>query len=246
MDINVNKFFDKQLKLKNFSERQLDQLLSSKVLFIGMGGLGNPAAVYLLSVGIGCLTFADFDKVEFHNLHRQFLFNDDDIGSSKAVTAANSLQPNYPHAAISVLDSRMDERQLFEQVKDYDLVMDCSDNFETRYIVNDVCIEANIPLVSGSASEEVGQVISFQNTAASPCYECLFPRKQFLGEESCDRLGIMTPVLGVIGSMMALTAVNLLLNPQTSISTFTKIDSGTMKITQSTLQKDTHCEACST
>lgn len=188
-----------QLKLKN-----------AHVLIIGLGGLGSPAALYLTSAGVGHLTLVDFDVVEVSNLQRQVVHLDRDIGKSKVESAKNNLLELNPDTNISTINTKLDKTSLDQLTREADIVIDATDNFESRYAINQSCVSNKTPLVSGAAIRFEGQVCVFINNDDSPCYSCLYPDTSDATEETCSENGVLSPIVGVIGSMQALECIKLL------------------------------------
>lgn len=179
----------------------------ARVLIIGVGGIGCAAASYLASGGVGQLTLNDFDTVDATNLGRQILFTPDDVGANKARTAAMRLMATNPDIQITVVEERLDADAMAEAVARADVVLDGSDNFATRFLVSDACVALGVCLVSGAAIRLEGQVAVFgPDYATSPCYRCLYED----ADESLDNCagnGVLAPVPGVIGTMMAVEAL---------------------------------------
>src|SRR5690348_3653972 len=199
--------YSRHLALPEFGAPAQGKLAAATVLVVGLGGLGSPAALYLAAAGVGRLLLNDFDKVDLSNLQRQILYRDGDVGASKAQAAAKALAGINPGPALETLDSRLDEPNLAQVVRRCDLVLDGSDNFGTRFAVNKACVATGTPLVSGAAIRYQGQLAVFDNReAGSPCYACLY---QELGEEleDCQRNGVLAPLTGVMGSLMAVEAL---------------------------------------
>ena len=180
-----------------------ERIAAASALVVGVGGLGCAAATYLASAGVGQLFLADFDSVDATNLGRQVLFSPNDIGEAKAAVAADRLAQQNPAIRIRPLSDRLDDRALQDAVAKTDVVLDCTDNFATRFQVNDACVGAGRCLVSGSAIRFEGQLAVFgPDYAVSPCYRCLYTE----ADESlldCAGNGVFAPVPGVIGTMMA-------------------------------------------
>lgn len=191
------------------------QLISqASILIIGLGGLGAPAAFFLAGAGIGKLVVCDFDCIDLTNLHRQVFYRHTDIGQSKAVTLQRGLLALNPGCVVRTVESVLDGADLATEVAAADVVLDCTDNFSTRFTINRACVAANVPLVSGAAINWQGQVFLMQ-PRYSACYECLYPP---LGvtetAESCTVDGVVGPMVGVIGSLQALLALRLVLEPE--------------------------------
>ncbi|MFT4993499.1 MAG: molybdopterin/thiamine biosynthesis adenylyltransferase [Paraglaciecola sp.] len=201
--------YSRQILLPGFDLERQETLMRARVLQIGVGGLGCASAQYLVAAGVGCITLVDDDRVELTNLQRQVLHGEQDIGKGKCTSAKASLVALNSQVDIQIIEQRLDPSALDQAIGQHDIVLDCSDNLQTRNEINRLCLANNKPLVSGAAIRMEGQVICFQPAANQPCYRCL---SQFFGEQnlSCVESGIMSPVVGVIGAMQALEAIKLL------------------------------------
>ena len=185
-------------------------LLNSRVLIVGLGGLGSPALQYLAASGIGHLYLVDDDVVELSNVQRQICHGTDDVGKTKVKSAIEEVMRVNPTIFIEGFEQKADAEFLENLLPNIDLVVDCSDNFNIRYLINDACIAHKTPWVSGAAVALQGQVICFDpRLDEQPCYRCLYPQA---GDEqmNCSTSGILAPVVGVIGVLQALEAIKLL------------------------------------
>lgn len=185
-------------------------LCNARVLVLGLGGLGSPVALYLAAAGVGELVLADFDQVDESNLQRQIVHQHSAVGENKARSAAASIKQMNPNTRIEVRQSKLAGDELEALVRDVDAVVDCSDNFATRCQVNSACWHLATPLISGAAIRFEGQLAVFDGRdPASPCYQCLFPK---LPDEqlTCAQSGVLSPLVGVIGSMQAVETIKLI------------------------------------
>ena len=187
-----------------------EKLLAAHTIIIGAGGLGSPAALYLASAGVGTLSIADGDTVELSNLQRQILHTDARIGQSKTHSAQQALAITNPDCMVRPLP-RLDGPALLDAVANADVVLDCSDNFTTRYALNRACIALKKPLVSGAAIKLTGQLFVMDpRQSGAPCYACLYPEEAQDEELRCATTGILAPVTGVIGCMQAVEAIKFI------------------------------------
>jgi molybdopterin-synthase adenylyltransferase len=184
------------------------RLKAAKVLVVGAGGLGSPALLYLAASGVGTLGVIDADEVEATNLQRQIIHADQRIGMPKVFSAEVAIKALNPFVTVRPYNRRLDETNAAALVAEYDLVLDGSDNFDTRYLVNRVCAEAGKPLISGAITQWEGQLSLYDPAHGSPCYACIFPVRPAAGlVPSCAEAGVAAPLPGVIGAMMAMEAV---------------------------------------
>ncbi|MFK7837666.1 MAG: ThiF family adenylyltransferase [Sulfitobacter sp.] len=186
-------------------------LKDAKVLVVGAGGLGAPALQYLAAAGVGTIGVIDDDVVDNANLQRQVIHNDADIGMPKVFSAQNAMQAQNPFVTIRPYNRRLEEDIAPELVAEYDLVLDGTDNFDTRYLVNRACVAAGLPLVSGALSQWEGQMSVFDPARGAPCYACVFPQAPAAHlAPSCAEAGVIGPLPGVIGAMMAVEAIKVI------------------------------------
>ena len=241
---NYNERYSRQIKLPQIGEDGQKKLHQASVLIVGMGGLGSPAALYLVAAGIGRFKIADFDHVDESNLQRQVIHHHNNIGQLKAESAAGKLKAINPDVKVETLDYSLDYADFIEQTRDIDLIIDCTDNFPTRFELNQVSRETGIPLVSGAAIRWEGQVTSFvPKLPESPCYQCLYPNRD-LESATCAMEGVVAPLVGVIGTMQAMEAVNILLdNPQLN-GVVWLFDARSMDWQRMQLNRNPQCPGC--
>ncbi|HEB97973.1 MAG TPA: molybdopterin-synthase adenylyltransferase MoeB [Thiotrichales bacterium] len=202
--------YSRQIMLPAFGVEAQERLLQARVLIVGAGGLGSPAALYLAAAGVGHLVIADDDEVDLTNLQRQILHGQDDLGRPKVDSARDRLAQVNPDTRVTALQTRLEGPALAAQVAEADLVLDASDNFDTRFAVNAACVAARTPLVSGAAIRMEGQLAVFRpDLGQGPCYRCLYKDGEE-AEQTCAENGILAPVVGVIGSLQALEAIKVL------------------------------------
>lgn len=188
-----------------------ERLLAGHALLIGAGGLGAPAALYMASAGIGTLTICDGDEVDLTNLQRQIIHREATVGMNKAESARRAIAEINPDCHVVPVTRRVDYDALQALVAQADVVVDASDNFDTRHAINEVCVDQGKPLVSGAAIRFSGQVAVFDRRKPdSPCYHCLFPASAGDIEERCAVMGVFAPLTGIIGTMQAAEAIRLL------------------------------------
>ena len=204
--------YSRQIMLPQIDIRGQQALLASKIVVLGAGGLGCPALMYLATSGVGELIVVDPDIIERSNIQRQILYNPADIGRPKAQVAAEKLQRYSEHIKITAINAVPNPEWLADMAKQADAVLDGTDNFASRYRHNEVCVKSKTPLVSGAVIRFEGQVTSFDHRLPdSPCYHCLYPQA---GDPplTCSENGVLGPVAGMIGAMMATETIKLLLN----------------------------------
>ncbi|MEH6647724.1 HesA/MoeB/ThiF family protein [Sulfitobacter sp.] len=186
-------------------------LKNAKVLVVGAGGLGAPALQYLAAAGVGTIGVIDADIVENTNLHRQVIHKDASIGMPKVFSAQAEMEAQNPFVTVRPYHRRLDKGIAAELIAEYDLVLDGTDNFETRYLVNAICVQAGVPLISGALSQWEGQLSVFDPARGAPCYQCIFPQAPAAHlAPSCSEAGVIGPLPGVVGAMMAVEAVKLI------------------------------------
>ncbi|MDX1633508.1 MAG: molybdopterin-synthase adenylyltransferase MoeB [Marinobacter sp.] len=237
--------YSRQLLLPGFDVAGQARLKSARVLIIGAGGLGCPAALYLGSAGVGHLTLADDDQVEVPNLQRQIAFDDQQVGAGKAAALAQRVLAINPLIEAVVISQRLAGDALVAAVAGVDLVLDCTDNFATRFAINRACVEARVPLVSGAAIRAEGQLAVFDPRAPeSPCYQCLYPDQ---GDEelTCSEAGVMGPLVGMIGAAQAMEAIKLLAGVGRPLTgRLLLLDAWRMEWREMGLARDPGCPVC--
>ncbi len=187
------------------------RLKQSRVLVVGAGGLGSPALLYLAAAGVGTIGVIDDDTVDSGNLQRQVIHTDARIGTPKVFSAQAAMEALNPYVTVRPYKRRLDAATAAALLEDYDVVLDGTDNFDTRYLVNAACVAAGKPLVSGALSQWEGQVSVFHPKGGGPCYRCIFPEEPAAGlAPSCAVAGVLGPLPGVVGSMMAVECVKLI------------------------------------
>ncbi len=222
-----------------------ERLLNSKVLIIGLGGLGSPASMYLAAAGVGELVLADFDAVDLTNLQRQIVHTTDRIGDNKAESAQQTLLALNPGCKITPISQKLSAEELRQQVAGADLVVDCSDNFTTRFAINSACVANRTPLISGAVIRMEGQVSVFTGQPGDPCYHCIFGDGNE-ADETCTENGILAPVAGIIGSIQATEAMKVLTGIGASLNgKLLLLDAMHMQWRTLGLQADPKCPACS-
>ncbi len=222
------------------------QLAAARILLIGMGGLGSPASLYLAAAGVGTLGLAEMDKVEEHNLQRQILHDTTMVGKSKIESARTRLLSLNPHIRIEEHPQGLTIGNALDLFGQYDLIIDGSDNFPTRYLVNDAAFFAGKPLVYGSIFQFEGQVSLFHPKAGSPCYRCLFPRMPEPGMvPNCEEAGVFGALCGVVGSLQALEGLKYLLGIGQSLTgRLLVVESLAMRFRTLRLNKEPDCPLC--
>lgn len=238
--------YSRHLLLPEIDIEGQEKLAQSRVLIVGAGGLGSPAAIYLAASGVGELLICDPDKVDLTNLQRQILHNTDTIGKLKTESARQTLQRINPDIQITPLAEYATEALLDRYLPAIDAVVDASDNFATRHSINRFCLKYQKPLISGAAVRFDGQIAIFDlRNATSPCYHCLFPMTGESDDPICATMGVFSPLVGIIGCMQAAETIKVLLNiGKTLDGRLLLINSLDMRISSLNLTKDPHCPAC--
>jgi len=237
--------YSRQIMLPEVDIEGQDKLLAAKVLVVGLGGLGCPVAMYLAAAGVGRLTLVDYDEVDLTNLQRQIAHTLKDVGSAKVLSAEQTLLAINPSINVVSIAKKLEGEQLEAQIADCDLVLDCTDNFSTRYAINAACVRQQKPLVSGAAIRLEGQLVVFDaRDARSPCYQCLYPE----GSEqqlSCSENGVIAPLTGIIGTMQALQAIKLIIGfGETLVGHLLLFDAKSMNFQRLHLNKNLNCPVC--
>ena len=221
-------------------------LLDARVLVIGAGGLGSPAAMYLASAGVGKLTLVDDDTVDLTNLQRQIAHVTERVGQPKAASARTTLHAINPDIDVVALQERVADARLAELVAESTVVLDCTDNFATRHAVNRACVAHKVPLVSGAVIRFDGQVSVFDpRSGTQPCYCCLFPQDQQFSDEACSTMGVFAPLVGVVGSMQAAEALKLVMGIGESLAgRLLLLDGLHMEWSSMRVARDPDCPVC--
>jgi molybdopterin/thiamine biosynthesis adenylyltransferase len=221
------------------------KLLDAHALIIGAGGLGSPAAMFLGASGVGNITICDDDTVDLTNLQRQIAHRTSGIGSAKVASIQASLFDINPEVKVTALQARADEARLVQLVSEADVVLDCSDNFATRYALNRVCHSAGKTLVSGAATRFDGQVSVFDfRRDDTPCYNCLYPEDSEGEETRCSVMGVFAPLVGIIGSMQAAEALKALIGLETLCGKLLLLNALSMEPRRVKISKDPACAVC--
>jgi adenylyltransferase/sulfurtransferase len=237
--------YNRQLMLPELDVAGQERLLAARVLVVGLGGLGCPAALYLAASGVGRLVLVDDDKVEVSNLQRQIAHGEADIGRSKVASAADSIAAINSDTGIECLQERLTQARLAALLPGIDLVVDASDSFATRFAVNAACQAAGVPLVSGAAIRSEGQVAVFDFRGDTACYRCLYPADQDDAQLSCAESGVLAPMVGVIGTLQALEAVKLLAGyGMPIIGSMLVIDGWSLQVRRVRLKRNPDCPDC--
>ena len=238
--------YSRHLLLNEVGVEGQDKILQAHAMVIGAGGLGSPVVLYLATAGIGRITLVDDDIVDLTNLQRQIAHNMIDIGEYKAKSAMNKIANINPDIQVMPVFERANAVLLDQLVADADVVLDCSDNFETRHAINAACVKHGKPLVSGAAIRFDGQISVYDpRVPAAPCYACIFPPDLDLEETSCATMGVFAPLVGIIGSMQAAEALKLILGigkPMTG--RLLMLDGRDMTWNEIRLKRDAHCVVC--
>ncbi len=223
-----------------------EKLLAGHALVIGAGGLGSPAAYYLASAGIGRITLVDNDTVDLTNLQRQILHTTERIGQPKTQSGKRTLAQINPEIEVVALTERVQDERLAELVQQASVVLDCSDNFETRHAINRACVAHRVPLVSGAAIRFDGQISVFDTRRDdAPCYACLFPPDQQFEEVLCSTMGVFAPLVGIIGTMQAAEALKLVAGIGESLAgRLLLLDARNMEWTSIRIARSDSCSVC--
>lgn len=237
--------YSRQIMLPQIDIEGQQKLLAANVLIVGAGGLGSPAAIYLAAAGVGTVTIYDNDIVDLSNLQRQIAHYTPDIGTDKVISTRQTLNKLNPEIKVRAVKQRLEGEQLDYEVRHADVVLDCSDNFSTRFAINNTCVKQQTPLISGAAIRFEGQITVFtpgQNN--SPCYNCLYNND---GEElqNCATNGVIAPLTGIVGSIQALEAMKLIMNIGDALTgRLLLLDGLTMEWNTMKLRKNPNCPTC--
>ena len=249
------KFTEEQIKryarhiiLPEVGGKGQEKLLNSKVLVIGAGGLGSPAILYLAAAGVGTIGIVDFDVVDFSNLQRQIIHNTERVGTPKVESARKTVEMLNPDVKVITYNTRISKENIMDIIKDYDVVLDGTDNFPTRFLINDACYFAGKPLVSAAMLRFEGQVsvFDFRMKEQSPCYRCLFPEPPPPGlVPSCQEAGILGSIGGIMGCIQATEAIKLILGiGEPLVGKLLIMDALSMDFRKVKLRKDPNCPLC--
>jgi len=243
--------YARHILLDDFGVEGQERLLAARVLIVGAGGLGSPAACYLAASGVGHIVLADDDRVELSNLQRQILHTTERVGQAKAESGRMMLAELNPEIRVTARVARLEDARLSAEVAQADVVLDCSDNFATRHAINRACVAEHTPLVAGAAIRYAGQVAVFDrrdtDDTGAPCYHCVFAEDAAdMAEESCATTGVFAPLVGIIGSVQAAEALKILTGiGQTLSGRLLQLDARTMRWRESRVTRDAACPVCS-
>jgi adenylyltransferase/sulfurtransferase len=236
--------YSRSLLLKNFDESGQEKLLQSKVLIIGCGGLGTPAAMYLAAMGVGQLWLMDGDRVELSNLPRQVLYRPDHLGQFKAEVLAAQLTAQNPDCQTLALPHFLSDED-FELIDNADLVLDCTDNFASRYRLNRLALASGTAWLSAAAQGFHGQLIFFEpKEEASPCYACFYPEDNQADDLTCSGNGVWPPVVGSVGVLQAVMASEFLVGMPLETKVLYYFDGKNCRWRQIRLPQDPACSVC--
>ena len=237
--------YSKQIMLPQIDIEGQQKINDSKMLIIGVGGLGSPTALYLAATGVGHIVIADFDQVELSNLQRQIIHSTSDIGDDKVNSAKAKLLELNPNIIVTVANEIMHSDNLASLIKDVDIVLDGTDNFESRFEINKACVECHKPLISAAVIRFEGQISVFKGYEVDqPCYQCLYS-EQGNGRESCVENGVLAPVAGLVGTIQALQAIKVLLGLGDQLcGELLLIDGLDLSFRKVKIVKDSECPIC--
>lgn len=246
MDDNQLLRYSRQILLPQIDITGQQRLLNARVLIVGLGGLGSPVAMYLAASGVGHLLLVDHDQVALSNLQRQIVHSTANIGESKVESARQRLAALNPDVQVETLEQKLDAGTLAQAVQAVDLVVDCSDNFRTRYAINRACVVAHKPLVSGAVVRFEGQVSVFRaDQPGCPCYACLYRDTGQDEADICSQFGVLAPAAGIIGSIQATEVIKVLLDIGDNLSgRLLMMDALSMEWRVIKLRKDPDCAVC--
>lgn len=240
--------YSRHILLSQIAYEGQEKLTKSRALIVGAGGLGSPAALYMAAGGVGELTICDFDTVDLTNLQRQIIHTTQSVGINKAISAQRTLNAMNPDILVNTVQDKSTEQAFEKLIMAADVVLDCSDNFATRYALNRLCFKLKKPLVSGAAIGFEGQVTVFDfRHQTSPCYHCLFPDDGSETEMRCSENGVFSPLVGMIGTTQAAEAMKLLMGIGQSLEgRLLLLDALNMEWRTIKLSKDQQCAVCHT
>lgn len=237
--------YSRHILLDGFDVDGQESLLKSRVLIVGAGGLGCPAAMYLAAAGVGHLILCDDDQIELSNLQRQIAHQSESLGQDKVQSLAHAIKAINPNIAVKALKLRLTAENVDELLQEADVVLDCSDNFTTRFLLNRACVKKQKPLVSGAAVRTEGQVAVFDlRDAKSACYACLYS-EQASADGTCSTNGVLAPLVGIVGSYQAAETIKLLTSFGSSMAgALLSIDLKDNQHRRFALAKDPDCPVC--
>lgn len=234
--------YGRQILVPEIDLHGQQKILDSTVLLVGLGGLGSAVAYYLAGAGVGHLILNDFDEVDFSNLQRQIVHDESRVGLNKSLSAQQSLRSLNSDIQIDAVTGQLDKQAMFELAKSCDVIIDASDNFRTRQMINEVSLQSAKPLVSGAAIQLQGQLSVFNYTATSPCYQCLYGDSIEDQDMTCSSNGVLSPLVGIIGSMQAAETLKLLAGfGDTLDGRLMTLDARNMQFRALALQQDPEC-----
>ena len=238
--------YSRHLLLEDIDVEGQEKLLNAHVLVIGAGGLGSAAAPYLAAAGVGHITLVDHDDVELTNLQRQIMHTEAMVGKGKVVSGKQFLQQLNPGIQVETIQSKANSSLLDELLPSVDIVLDCTDNFSTRHLINASCVQHQKPLVSGSALRFDGQVSVFDpRNEISPCYACIFSPEETFEEVSCATMGIFSPLVGIIGTIQAAQALQVLIRfGEPLIGRMLLWNARTTQVDQIRITRNADCPVC--
>ena len=242
--------YSRQIMLPELDIAGQEKLLKAKVLIMGMGGLGCPVALYLSATGVGELILADDDNVEISNLQRQVAHFQNSVGINKAKSVNATLKELNPSQRTTLIEYRMNRSDLEEIIPFIDLAVDCTDNLESRFLINELCWKHSKPLISGAAIRWEGQVSVFDRSVEnSPCYQCLYPQGNTMSETNlnCSENGVISPLVGIVGTTQAVEAVKVITGiGQSLVGKVAYYDAKQNEWQKFSLPKSANCPICST
>ena len=238
--------YARHIILKEIGGQGQQKLRDSKVLIVGAGGLGNPVSMYLAGAGVGTIGIIDDDEVSLSNLQRQILYRDTDIGKSKVFASQKNLLEINPYIIVKPYNRVLDINNAQNLISEYDLIVDGTDNIETRHLINLACVREKKPLISGAISQWEGQISLFDPSNNSPCYSCIFPKTDNDSMiQSCAEVGVLGGLPGVIGSIMAVEVVKEITGIGKSLRGFLLLyDALSCEIRKIKADKDVKCKIC--
>lgn len=238
--------YSRQIMLPSIGIEGQEKLNNASIAIMGLGGLGSPAALYLAAAGVGRLVLVDFDHVDLTNLQRQIIHSTDGIDTLKVESAKHRLLQINPDCRIETIAKRLEAEEMNQLAKQVDLVVDGTDNFATRFMINDACVAAKTPLVSGAAIRMEGQVSVFSGQPGDPCYRCLYGSAGEM-DETCSANGVLAPLVGIIGSIQATEAIKVITGAgQPLMGRLLILDALDMQWRSMKLRADPACTTCGT